>query len=151
MGFRIATALAVGLCAVCLQGCGSESSVHTYVGTTDNVSNDGTAVSIVASDGARDTFLVGNGVEWLGVDQSWRETGTAHCLPPRSSGAKIVVKTINYSGRQRVLQIECESLPTEIHWSSDMQPLSLFHGYCQEIVREGLTPTLTEDDPCVDS
>ena len=132
--------------ATVMGACSSGIETQTYIGTTQNVTING-GIAMVTENGASHSFNVGDGVEWLGTDNSWREHGTSECLPPMSRGAKIVVKAIRYEGRQRVMRVECKSLPTAFSWTKEDGPASDFTAYCTQMLRKSLTPTMV-DNPC---
>ena len=80
--------------------CGDDDT-QTYEGTS-RVNLAGRAVALESGDGEERVFVVGNGVEWRGMDESWREDGTAECLPPGSEGAEVVLRAVEVDGRGAV-------------------------------------------------
>jgi hypothetical protein len=133
--------------ALLISACGG-TDAQTYRGKSGGVNVSGTTVSIVLADGEEKSLVFGNGVEWRSVDGSWHEDGTPECLPPLSSGANLTVRTTEFAGRERVLQIECGSLPSELVWAGE-GAMSPFHAFCAA-VSEGTStpPVLMIDDPC---
>lgn len=104
-------------------GCSGDDT-QTYEGRA-RVNLAGRAVALESGDGEERVFVVGNGVEWRGVDESWRDDGTAECLPPGSEGAEVVLRTVEVDGRDRVVQIECKSLPTALVWPGESGSLAV--------------------------
>jgi hypothetical protein len=125
--------------------CGDDGT-KTYAGTS-RVNLAGRAVALESGDGEERVFVVGNGVEWRGMDESWRDDGTAECLPPGSEGAEVVLRTVEVDGRDRVVQIECKSLPTALVWAGEIGA-SPFAGYCEAIAGGQGHPAVVEQDPC---
>lgn len=143
---RWATLLVVSLTLVPV-ACTSGGDTRTFSGVSQNVSIDGTGVLIDAG-GETHTFVVGTGVEWRGVDNSWRDSGISDCLPPMSRGAEVTLTVTEFDGRDRVLRVECESLPTELMWAVGDGSGSLFGAYCNAIQSTLGPPTAIVDDPC---
>ncbi len=128
--------------------CTNDGDIRTYTGTSQNVNIDGTGISIDVGGGKTQSFVVGTGVEWLGVDNSWRDSGISDCLPPLSRGAQVRLTVTKYAGRERVLRVECKSLPTELEWATGEGPGSLFDAYCSARQGTSATPAAMVDDPC---
>lgn len=128
--------------------CTDNGDVRTYSGTTQHVNIDGTGISIDEGGGKTHAFVVGTGVEWLGVDNSWRESGISDCLPPLSRGAQVRLTVTKYAGRERVLRVECKSLPTELKWAAGEGEGSLFFAYCTARQSTLGIPAAMVDDPC---
>jgi hypothetical protein len=116
-------ALLVGPLTLVPVACASGGDVRTYSGISQNVSIDGTGVLIDAGGGKTHTFVVGTGVEWRGVDNSWRDSGISDCLPPMSRGAEVTLTVTKFAGRDRVLRVECKSLPSELMWATGNAPV----------------------------
>ena len=111
--------------------------------------NAGTAAGVYAdAAGKTHSFVVGAGVEWLGVDNSWRDSGISDCLPPLSRGAEVRLTVTEYAGRERVLRVECKSLPTELKWVATEGPGSPFYAYCSARASGPEALPAMVDDPC---
>ena len=60
----------------------------------------------------------------------------------------MTVTVTEYGGRERVLRVECKSLPTELEWVGTEDPGSPFHAYCiARAKKQDALPAII-DDPC---
>jgi hypothetical protein len=86
-------------------------------------------------------------VRWLGLDESWRESGTPECLPPLSRGARVSIDTVKVDGEETVVRVRCESLPTEIYWAGE-GAASPFAAYCAATANATRPISQGNEDPC---
>lgn len=144
---------AVVVGAVAFQGCSDAnvSKPRVYEGTTRFVDTDGIGVSLSSKRApGQINLIVGNGVEWLGLDGSTRDSGTPECLPPLSTGARVAISTIRTEDRQVVVRVACKSLPTRLSWTGDRVVAFVdFVAFCQALQERAPHPApRMEQDPC---
>ena len=149
LGVRLRRRLAIVL-VLAAAGCGDDDS-RTVTGVVNGVSASGVGIGLDEGGDAGEGYVVGNGVEWVGVDGSTRESGQPECLPPMSMGAEVVLHLVRYGSREHVVRVECLTLPTEVHTGGG-EVAAPFHPYCDALERLGQRVPLAPDgvDPCAD-
>lgn len=140
LGLPARTGLVAIALVVLAGGCGSGDDVRVVSGVSIGVAADGSATSL-DEDGGSDGegYTVGYGIEWIGTDGSTRDAGQPECLPPMSAGAEVRLHVIRYEGRDRVLLVECLTLPTELFTGGWTGP-SPFDTYCDARARTAAEP-----------
>ena len=135
--------VALGAAAVLIAGCSNDLDRGTVSGTVNGVDVHGVGISV-----GDEGFAIGNGVQWVDVDGTLRGTGQPECLPPMSLGAQVSLDVVDVRpGGPVVLQVRCESLPTELFGGGETSE-SPYAAYCQRLA--GQEPPLRDlaTNPC---